>query len=122
MANKTLSDAEALSDTIQATIDEGRIGTPQFFRCIATVSAANEFVQVLDELRSLANRFFDGPTCGTHVMTSDGVYSTEMLKWPEGQSAIITVSLTEPDSAPNLDLMLIGSKGTLYHDDPLGGC
>ena len=120
MTNQISSDFQALRDTIQNAIDEGRIGTPQFFRCIATMPAEVGFRSVLDELKSLANGFFGGSSSLSHEMGSEGVYNTEMLKWPQGQSAIITVSRAMSGKFPNLDLMLIGSRGTLYHNDSLG--
>lgn len=114
------SDIQALRDTVQSTIDEGRIGTPQLFRCIATVSADSRFSPVLDELRLLAEGFFGGPPFQTHEMGNDRDYSTEILKWSRGQSAIVTVGRAMPNSNPQIDFMLIGSRGALYHEDTLG--
>jgi hypothetical protein len=39
-----------------------------------------------------------------------------MAKWATGQAALVTVSTTILDGAPDIDLMLIGSRGTLYHE------
>jgi hypothetical protein len=39
-----------------------------------------------------------------------------MAKWATGQAALVTVSATISDDAPDIDLMLIGSRGTLYHE------
>ena len=114
------SDVEALRGTIQSAINEGRIGTPQFFRCIATVSAKSGLNQMLTEFRTLAEGFFGGAPIQTHEMGNDSDYSTEMLKWAKGQSAIITLGRTMPNSLPQLDLMLIGSRGALYHENSLG--
>ncbi len=119
MVNRALIDLETLRGTIQDAIDEGRIGTPQFFRCMVTVSEKEEFETIAGEIKSLADDFFGGVPSLSHEIGSDGIYSTEMLKWPKGQSAIITVSRADSGKYSNLDLMTIGSRGALYHDDLL---
>ena len=112
-----LVEASALQAAVQSTIDEGRIGKPQFLRCIAQVADRKDLGSALSELVSLADGWFDSSSTQRHK-PDDGMrsYLTEMRKWPGGQGAIFTVSSTPLDGMPHLDLMLVGSKGTLYHE------
>ena len=41
---------------------------------------------------------------------------TDLLKWPDGQGALIVVSSTPQETGVSIDLMLLGSRGVLYHE------
>ena len=43
------------------------------------------------------------------------MYLTEMSTWDTGQGALITVSATGGNGSADIDLMVVGSRGTLYH-------
>ncbi len=67
----------------------------------------------VDEWIALGEAWFGSPVATRHRLgEGSGVYVTEMAKWETGQAALVTVS----DGAPAIDLMLIGSRGTLYHE------
>jgi len=107
-----VADLSALSETIQEAIGEERLGQPQFLRCIAQVPAAR-LGDAVDEWIALGETWFGSPVATRHRLgDGSGVYITEMAKWETGQAALVTVS----DGAPSIDLMLIGSRGTLYHE------
>jgi hypothetical protein len=111
------ADLSALQKVVQETVEQGRLGVPRFLRCMARVDDSRRLQGSLDELTSLAEAWFRSPPVQRHKLGQDGaVYQTEILKWSEGQGALLTVSLASSDDPPALDLMLIGSRGTLYHE------
>ena len=111
-----VADLAALSETVEEAIGEERLGQPQFLRCIAQVPAAS-LGEAVGEWIALGEAWFGSPVATRHRLgEGSGVYVTEMAKWETGQAALVTVSATGSDGAPAIDLMLIGSRGTLYHE------
>jgi hypothetical protein len=107
-----VADLSALSETVQEAIGEERLGQPQFLRCIAQAPAGS-LRDAVDEWIAMGEAWFGSSVDTRHRLGGDGgVYVTEMAKWKTGQAALVTVS----DGAPAIDLMLIGSRGTLYHE------
>ena len=107
----------ALRETVQKTIDEDGLGKASFMRCIARAEVPNRLEAALDELVALADDWFGAPHEKRHRQGADsGLYLTEMLKWSEGQGALLIVTSAPSKGAPEMDLMLVGSKGTLYHE------
>ena len=43
------------------------------------------------------------------------MYLTEVSTWDTGQGALITVSASGGGGTADIDLMVVGSRGTLYH-------
>ncbi len=108
-------DIEGLRKVVQDAIAEGRIGTPSFMRCIAQTDGAN-VDGLVEELTALGGTWFGSkPLTNYSPGAAEGVYRTAVLKWPKGQGAVITVSISG-DTTQSLNLMLIGSRGTLYHE------
>ena len=119
----------ALQSAVGQAIQQGRLGAPKFLRCILSVGGSEGLEAVLSDLVSLGEVWFGARPIQRYRLGEDrGVYVTEMLRWPEGQGALLTVSTAAPLGAPYLDLMLVGSRGTLYHegshhlDHPHWGC
>ena len=107
----------ALRKVVQETIDEGRLGEPKFLRCVALAPGSDELESALGELVSLGEAWFGSPPVQRYRLgEGSGLYLTEMLKWAEGQSASVTASAAPSRGTSSLDLMLVGSKGTLYHE------
>jgi hypothetical protein len=107
-----VANLSALSEVVQEAIGEERLGQPQFMRCLAQVSA-DRLGDAIDEWVALGEAWFGSSVATRHRLgEGSGVYLTEMAKWETGQAALITVS----DGAPAIDLMLIGSRGTIYHE------
>lgn len=106
----------ALRATVRETIDQQRLGTPRFLRCIARAGDREQLEATLDDLASLGESWFGSQPAQRHRLGADSrLYLTELLKWPEGQGALLTVS-SAAGGLPRFDLMLIGSRGTLYHE------
>ena len=113
-----MTNLSSLQQVVQQAIDEGRLGKPRFLRCLAQVSSAAKIEGTLSELASLADGWFGSESGASYRLgEGSGVYLTEMLRWSQGQGALITVSTEPSGSRPGLDLMLVGSRGTLYHED-----
>ena len=100
---------------VAEVIDEGRLGVARFLRCHAVTADADVLASSLASLTSLGETWFGAPPAQTHRLgEGSGLYLTEMHTWDGGQGAICTVSVgSYPE--PRLDLLLVGSKGSLYH-------
>ena len=111
------SNMSALRQVVQEAVDQERLGQPQFLRCIARSSDESDLARSLDEWIALGEAWFGAPVAQRHrIGQESGVHLTEMAKWATGQAALVTVSATISDGTPDIDLMLIGSRGTLYHE------
>ena len=105
---------ESLRDVVQQAIDEGSLGAPRYLRCVAAVPAGNGLEDAAGGLGDLASAWFGSEPSQRYTL-GGAVYVTEMQQWSMGQGAIITVSRSQ--STSTLDLMLVGSRGTLYHEE-----
>ena len=111
-----VAELSALSEVVQEAIGEERLGQPQFLRCLAQVPA-DRLGDAINEWIALGEAWFGSSVATRHRLgDGSGVYLTEMAKWETGQAALITVSSTGSNGAPAIDLMLIGSRGTIYHE------
>ena len=104
-----------LREVVEGVMDEGRLGAARFFRCHAVTPDAGLLDSTLSALGALGEAWFgDGPSRTHRLGDGSGRYLTEMRTWDGGQGAIVTVSVgSYPE--PRLDLLLVGSKGSLYH-------
>ena len=106
-----------IREVVAEVIDEGRLGAARFLRCHAVTADANVLDSSLDALSSLGEAWFGARPARTHRLgEGSGRYLTDMLTWHAGQGAIVTVSVGSGPE-PRLDLLLVGSKGSLYHQD-----
>ena len=106
---------ESLRGVVQAAIDEGSLGAPRYLRCVAVIPPRDGLEDAVGELAGLAAAWFGAEPSSRYALRGAGsVYFTEVQQWPMGQGAMITVSRSQ--SASKLDLMLVGSRGTLYHE------
>ena len=107
---------EALQRVVQEAIDTERLGQPQFVRCVARAPEGGSLDSSLEALASMGESWFGGPAASrTRRGEGSGVYLTEMSTWDTGQGALITVSATGGSGSADIDLMVVGSRGTLYH-------
>ena len=107
---------ESLRDVVQQAIDEGSLGAPRYLRCVAAIPVGNGLEDAVGGLGDLASAWFGSEPSQCHRLGGSGaIYVTEMQQWSMGQGAIITVSRSQ--STSTLDLMLVGSRGTLYHEE-----
>lgn len=116
------SEIQQLRETVQEAVDQGRLGRPQFLRCIVEAREGEPPDRTLETILALARIWFGSHPVQHYRLGANGVYLTEMARWAEGQAALITISCGHPLPGADLqeiaviDLMLVGSRGTLYHD------
>ena len=112
-------DWDPLKNTVQGAIDRGQIGRPAALRM--TVHAAGgpaEQKDLASTLRNLAESWFGDPGESEYTIGGDRGPALSLLKWSNGQSAMIAVSAGAGRTGGNL--MLMGTNGTLYHEIRLG--
>lgn len=104
-----------IREVVAEVVDEGSLGVARFLRCHAVTPDADQLDSALASLGSLGEAWFGAGPARTHRLgEGSGRYLTDMLTWDGGQGAIVTVSVgSYPE--PRLDLLLVGSKGSLYH-------
>ena len=107
---------EALQQVVQEAIDDERLGQPQFVRCVARAPDGGSLDLSLETLASMSESWLGGPPASsTRRGEGSGAYLAEMSTWNTGQGALITVSATGGSGTADIDLMVVGSRGTLYH-------
>ena len=106
-----------IREVVAEVVDGGSLGVARFLRCHAVTPDARQIGSALAALRSLGETWFGAGSARTHRLgEGSGRYLTDMLTWDGGQGAIVTVSVgSYPE--PRLDLLLVGSKGSLYHQE-----
>ena len=106
----------ALRRVVQEAIDTERLGQPQFMRCVARAPDGEALGSTLDSLVSMGESWFGSPAATRERRgEGSGVYLTEMSTWETGQSAVVTVSASAGGGSSRIDLIVVGSRGTLYH-------
>ena len=111
---------ELLKKSVQSVLEKERIGSPVFLRCVLHVAddSAN-LLSPVSEMVALANGWI--PSSPSHVYAQgdvDGTQVTVMLHYVGGQMALLSVNQADVDTA--IDIMLVGNKGVIYHETPVG--
>ncbi len=113
---------QSLQQSVQSVIDEGRIGSPVFLRCIvqAPINAADT-VGSIATLTEIANNWMPDPPEQIYALDSiDSTQITAMVKYAGGQSALLSVNRIPADQEISVDLRLVGNNGIIYHETPTG--
>ena len=113
---------------VQGVIDRGGIGRPGALRLTVHVRGGEaEAWQLQVEAEGLAAAWFGGKPDSAYAIGgsrgSSGLVPGEnserptvtALKWPKGESAILSVSAGARGSTGG-NVMLMGSRGSLYHE------
>jgi hypothetical protein len=113
---------QSLQNSVQSVIDGGRIGSPVFIRCMLQLPIAGEnLIQTTAALVSLANGWMPSPPERVYAQAStDATQSTTMIQYAGGQTANLSVNRIPADREGSVDLVLIGNKGVVYHETPVG--
>jgi hypothetical protein len=113
---------QSLQQSVQAVIDGGRIGSPVFLRCLLQLPIeSDEVVQSVAALATLANTWMPSSPEQLYVQGSpDAVQSTAMIQYEGGQTANLSINRIPAERAGSVDLILIGNKGVIYHQTPMG--
>ena len=106
-----------LEQAVRHAIDDGSLGAPRFARFVAYSPLPGLTSITANRLAAMSEGWFGKP-CANRSTRLDptGVSVTDLLKWPDGQGALIIVSSSPQTTGARIDLMLIGSRGVLYHE------
>lgn len=113
---------QSLQQSVQSVIDDGRIGSPVFLRCIvhAPVEAADT-VGGIAALTAIANSWMPNPPEQIYALdNADRTQITAMVKYAGGQSALLSVNRLPAGGEVTVDLRLVGNNGIIYHETPMG--
>ena len=111
---------ELLKKSVQSVLEKDRIGSPVFLRCVLHIADGGEnLVSPMAEIAALANEWI--PSQPTHVYAQGEAGSTQvtlMVHYVGGQMALLSVNRVDMQTA--IDIMLVGNKGVIYHETPIG--
>ena len=111
---------ELLKKSVQSVIEKDRIGSPVFLRCVLNVADDTaDLLPSLGEAAALANRWM--PSAPARVYAQGGAEATQMtvmVHYVGGQMALVSVNRVDVETA--IDIMLVGNKGVIYHETPIG--
>ena len=113
---------ESLQQSVQSVIDEGRIGSPVFLRCMvhAPIEAADT-VGGIAALTTIANEWMPDPPEQVYALdNADRTQITAMVKYAGGQSALLSMNRLPAGGEVTVDLRLVGNNGIIYHETPTG--
>ena len=113
---------QSLQQSVQSVVDEGRIGSPVFLRCIvhAPIEAADT-VGGIAALTAIANSWMPNPPEQLYALdNADKTQITAMVKYAGGQSALLSVNRLPAGGEVTVDLRLVGNNGIIYHETPTG--
>lgn len=111
---------DKLIDSIQSVIKDERIGNPVFLRVVLNVVENNQgLIFPISQLLSFSNALIPSTQQRAYAQGSDeSKQITVMLDYEDGQMALL--STNRVDNQTDLDLMLVGTKGVIYHQTPDG--
>ena len=111
---------ELLKKSVQSVLEKERIGSPVFLRCVLHVTDdASNLLSPVAEMTALANGWIpSSPTSVYAQGDADGTQVTVMLHYVGGQMALLSVNRVDVETA--IDIMLVGNKGVIYHETPVG--
>ena len=111
---------ELLKKSVQSVIEKDRIGSPVFLRCVLNVADDTaDLLPSLGEAAALANGWM--PSAPARVYAQGGAEATQMtvmVHYVGGQMALVSVNRVDVETA--IDIMLVGNKGVIYHETPIG--
>ena len=111
---------ELLKRSVQSLLEKERIGSPVFLRCVLHV--ADDTVDLLSpvaEIAALANGWMSSPPARVYAQgDAKATQVTVMVHYTGGQMALLSVNRVDLETA--IDFMLVGNKGVIYHETPVG--
>ena len=113
---------ESLQKSVQSVINDGRIGSPVFVRCLLQLPHADaDTVRASAVLANITNSWMPSSPEQIYAQQSqDGTQSTTMIKYAGGQAALLSVNRVAADQEESIDLALVGNRGAIYHETPRG--
>ena len=111
---------EYLRKSVDSVIEKDRIGSPVFLRCVLNVvSETISLLQPAAEIVGLSNGWIPSAPKTIYAKGgTDATHITIMVKYVDGQMSVLSVNRVETETA--IDIMLVGNKGVIYHETPIG--
>ncbi len=111
---------ELLKKSVDSVIEKGRIGSPVLLRCVLNVaSGTSSLLQPTAEIAALSNGWIPSQPQRVYAQgDADATQVTVMVQYANGQMAVLSVNRVETETA--IDIMLVGNKGVIYHETPIG--
>lgn len=111
---------EFLRKSVQDQIDKDRIGSPVFLRGVLNIAnKESSLLLATTKFVSLANTWI--PSVPQNVYSTgdvDGTQVTTMIQYANGQMSMLSVNRV--DTETTIDIMLVGNRGVIYHETPIG--
>ena len=111
---------ELLKKSVQSVLEKDRIGSPVFLRCVFHITG--EDVNLLSSVANmveLANGWMPSPPVSVYTQgDADSMQVTVMVHYAAGQMALLSVNRVDVETA--IDIMLVGNRGVIYHETPVG--
>ena len=113
---------QSLQQSVQSVIDEGRIGSPVFLRCIVQAPIeASDVVSGIAALTAITNNWMPDPPEQIYALdNADTTQITAMVQYAGGQSALLSINCIPAGGEVAVDLRLVGNNGIIYHETPTG--
>ncbi|MYC77178.1 hypothetical protein F4X10_15550 [Candidatus Poribacteria bacterium] len=111
---------ELVKESVQSVLEKERIGSPVFLRCVLHVAGdASDLLSPVSEMAALANGWMPSLPARVYAQgEAEATQVTVMLHYVGGQMALLSVNRVEVETA--IDIMLVGNKGVIYHETPVG--
>lgn len=112
---------ELLAAAVGHVLAQGRLGRPSFARFTVQVPGNPTQVRAsLEVLITIASGWFGGePPESVYLVDSQGDgHCVTAVRWPHGPSAIVSLGPAGAKGRARTDLVLLGSKGSLYYATP----
>ena len=111
---------ELLKKSVQSVLEKDRIGSPVFLRYVLHVAGqGTNLLPSVAEMAALANGWMPSTPATVYAQgDADETQITVMIHYIAGQMAVLSVNRV--DIEPAVDIMLVGNKGVIYHETPVG--
>lgn len=111
---------EVLKKSVQSVLEKDRIGSPVFLRCMLHVTGkGTNLLPSAAEVAALANAWIPSAPARVYAQgDANGTQITLTVHYVAGQMAVLSVNRVDVDTA--IDIMLVGNKGVIYHETPVG--
>lgn len=111
---------ELLKESVQSVLEKDRIGNPVFLRCVLHVAGEGQnLLSPAAGVAALANAWMPSLPARVYAQGNAGATQvTVMVHYVGGQMALLSVNRVDVETA--IDMMLVGNKGVIYHETPMG--
>ena len=111
---------ELLKKSVQSVLEKDRIGSPVFLRCVLHVTGEGaNLLPSAAEVAALANAWIPSAPARVYAQgDASGTQITLTVHYVAGQMALLSVNRVDVEMA--VDIMLVGNKGVIYHETPVG--